>query len=458
MPNAEHPQISIQKLIRQWAEHPNAQNFFLALLVATLLLVLLGIALVTVFIVQSLPPTWDTYWNITDDSSSSRSEVVRNLGLLVAAVIGLGFGIWRTWTAHRQANTAQKQANIVEQGHITNRINESVKGLGSEKTVKEFSEIPRYQREGDDWKRDKDCRLLPALRPDGTAIIDRKVYERTSPNLEVRIGAIYALERIAQDSPRDHIQIMEILCAYLRENASAKSLEPTEPPFNRDTPRTDIQATISVIGRRSSKQIELEWERQFRLDIRNTNLSGVDFKDGDFSAAMFHGCRLEGAHFDDSKLLGTQFFGSLLNFSSFYNSKLRGTRFDRAIINRPFVIAGGMAESINMGDIYGISVVAANLTAIDYLGEPDKMNLVFGSKDTKLCSALEFDRSGFNQKLIKIRQLKKTGMTDQASEIETELYKNGFVDWVPYNSDDSALSYRYREFLNKLDLVNWPYQ
>src|SRR5262249_30993601 len=38
--------------------------------------------------------------------------------------------------------------------------------------------------------------------------------------LAVRLGGIYALERIANDSPKDHWQIMEVLTAYVRDNAS----------------------------------------------------------------------------------------------------------------------------------------------------------------------------------------------------------------------------------------------
>jgi prepilin-type processing-associated H-X9-DG protein len=43
----------------------------------------------------------------------------------------------------------------------------------------------------------------------------------------VRIGAILSLERIAQDSTthdrgRDHVRVMEILCAYVRENSNAR--------------------------------------------------------------------------------------------------------------------------------------------------------------------------------------------------------------------------------------------
>jgi hypothetical protein len=56
--------------------------------------------------------------------------------------------------------------------------------------------------------------------------VKRKGVETTVPNIEVRIGAILSLERIAQDSTkhdkgRDHVRVMEILCAYIRENAPA---------------------------------------------------------------------------------------------------------------------------------------------------------------------------------------------------------------------------------------------
>lgn len=44
----------------------------------------------------------------------------------------------------------------------------------------------------------------------------------SGPDIEVRIGAIYALERIAQDSDRDRAQIMKNLCARIRRNGAIK--------------------------------------------------------------------------------------------------------------------------------------------------------------------------------------------------------------------------------------------
>jgi hypothetical protein len=40
-----------------------------------------------------------------------------------------------------------------------------------------------------------------------------------NPRVEIRLGGIYALERIARDSPaRDYSTVMEVLTAYVREN------------------------------------------------------------------------------------------------------------------------------------------------------------------------------------------------------------------------------------------------
>jgi hypothetical protein len=88
------------------------------------------------------------YWQTGKDGKvqSSRSEVVRNLGLLLLGLIGLCFGVYRSWLAYKQQRTA-------EQGHITERFTQAVEQLGSD-------------------------------------------------NAAVRQGAIHALWRIAEDSPK----------------------------------------------------------------------------------------------------------------------------------------------------------------------------------------------------------------------------------------------------------------
>src|SRR5438045_2448593 len=70
--------------------------------------------------------------------------------------------------------------------------------------------------------------------------------------IETRFAAIYALERIAKDSPKDHWTIMEILAAFVRENAPVRQEDEIELRELLKLP-TDIQTALTVIGRRDSQ-------------------------------------------------------------------------------------------------------------------------------------------------------------------------------------------------------------
>jgi hypothetical protein len=120
--------------------------------------------------------------------SDPDGAATRNIGLVLAAAIGLPFLIWRSWVAQRLADTGAE-------GLVTDRINAAVASLGAQKTVKDTG------AEGG---------------------------EGTEDNIEVRVGAILALERIARQNLAFHIQIMEILCAYIRINAPVEQAKPKE--------------------------------------------------------------------------------------------------------------------------------------------------------------------------------------------------------------------------------------
>src|SRR5215469_7014250 len=75
-----------------------------------------------------------------------------------------------------------------------------------------------------------------------------------SKQLRTRIGGVYALERVALDSPRDHPTVMEVLAAFIREHSREKwpPLElAADDDRNARTTRPDVQAAVTVIGRRN---------------------------------------------------------------------------------------------------------------------------------------------------------------------------------------------------------------
>jgi hypothetical protein len=69
--------------------------------------------------------------------------------------------------------------------------------------------------------------------------------------LDVQIGGIYALERIARDALRDHPTIMEVLAAFIRDHSSElwPPAEPGAAETLERTTRPDVQAAELVQGR-----------------------------------------------------------------------------------------------------------------------------------------------------------------------------------------------------------------
>jgi hypothetical protein len=91
-----------------------------------------------------------------------------------------------------------------------------------------------------------------------------------SDKLDVRIGGIYALERIARDSRRDQSTVMEVLAAFVREHAEKWPLPPGHDGQDRErTARIDVQAALTAIGRRyATRDIG-------RIDLTDADLTGA---------------------------------------------------------------------------------------------------------------------------------------------------------------------------------------
>ena len=122
----------------------------------------------------------------------------------------------------------------------------------------------------------------------------KAVEQLGSKEIDVRIGGIYALERIARDSAKDHPTVVEVLAAYVREHSSeqwpllpAGSQPGAEPPER--TTRPDVQAALTAIGRRNPRQDTL------RLNLAGANLSGANLSGANLDGANLCGAIVERA-------------------------------------------------------------------------------------------------------------------------------------------------------------------
>ncbi|MGB8259166.1 MAG: pentapeptide repeat-containing protein [Terracidiphilus sp.] len=205
--------------------------------------------------------------------NESRRTVLQVLGGLFAFV-ALVF----TW----------RRVRVSEQGHITDRYTKAIEQLG-------------------------------ALTAAGKA------------NVEVRLGAIYALERIAQDSPRDHWTIMEVLTAYVRQNAPWPEQEPT-PEENKKAiargPATEIQAILTVLGRRRRDGGR---ERDgHRLDLHGSDLRGANLDRAHMEGADFTEAHVEGARFIEAHVERADFSGAHVEGANFREAHVEGANFTEA--------------------------------------------------------------------------------------------------------------------------------
>lgn len=97
----------------------------------------------------------------------------------------------------------------------------------------------------------------------------KAIEQLVSDNLSIRLGGIYALEKIAQDAPETyHWTIMEILCAFIRNHdLSTSKKEPKKEKTMQNN--RDLQAALIVIGRRNTEYDS----KNSLLDLRGSNLS-----------------------------------------------------------------------------------------------------------------------------------------------------------------------------------------
>lgn len=389
----------------------------------------------------------------TGQALAFRVHYLALVGLItaLAGLVGAPLAIHRLYTVERQTKAT-------EEGLITDRINKAVEGLGAEKTISRVHRTMSYFVDGTGYAVDHwyDDPAKPDV-PEGAHDVEISEWEtitQTLPNLEVRIGAIYALERIAQDSLRDHIQIMEILCAYVRENSPAIDLVPKEPPFTPDRPRTDIQVALDVIGRRPTASIKLENSAKYRLDLRGVDLSGANFLGGNFVGALFFNSRLEASNFRSTNLQAARLQGCLLNFADFFNANLLGAVIDRACINK----LDGWGASITLAvDMRGLSMANADISAIRYLPDKETHSPTFGTKDTKLDSEIASRRSKREQDIEQFTFAINGIDIDDEVGVRHRLREAGFLYWSPYDASDGVTGSLRKKLWDDLGLIGFPY-
>jgi hypothetical protein len=229
---------------------------------------------------------WQSVWQLAGEPA------FRNIGLLVVAVIGVGFAFYRSVKLHQQTKTAIRQAETSEAGLNIDRFHRGTEMLSSNS--------PYISAAG--------ARMLGGL---------------------------------ARNNIKEYYPLVgRILSSYIEEISPA-------PDFHDYTEQELEEATFLVPPEQcAAVMIELSILNEQRLSkdifpfevikLRKTNLMKIALQAGNFSKAIFSGSEM-------GRMLLTH---SDLSFANFYQCNLRGTNLSHSNLTGAFLLHADLEFAI----------------------------------------------------------------------------------------------------------------
>ncbi len=140
-----------------------------------------------------------------------------------------------------------------------------------------------------------------------TERFSRAIEHLGSGEMAVRLGGIYALEKIAKDNPDDYMAtIIETLSAFVREESKKRDDEQELQDRKYQDLNADVMAALAVLG---------------RLD--NKTGTQADLTRANFNRALLSGVILKGAILDGANLMGAYLVEVDLTKASLRAAKLK---------------------------------------------------------------------------------------------------------------------------------------
>jgi uncharacterized protein YjbI with pentapeptide repeats/membrane protein implicated in regulation of membrane protease activity len=202
----------------------------------------------------------------------------------------------------------------------------------------------------------------------------RAVDQLGHPALDVRLGGIYSLERLARESPEHHGPIIEILAAFVREHAPWPARGSGDP---RRRPPTDVQAAVTILGRRVVAQdtgapISLSYTALAgatltgahleRALLSGANLEGADLFKADLSSADLEGANLRNSGLLLASLNDTVLWGANVEGARLYGASLEGAALKGANLKGAGLTGANLKDAgLHSADLSGADLTGANL-------------------------------------------------------------------------------------------------
>lgn len=357
---------------------------------------------IAVFVGPDLQSAWQWYWGPPESrgdlSATERKDLAQGAGPYaqalavlftgMVALIGLYFTRRNTdrQLAEARENTekqlrqaresqertqasAQENLRLTEQGQLTERFTRAIEQLGNDK-------------------------------------------------LEIRLGGIYALERIAEDSERDHWPIVEVLTAYVREHSpwppnrrgtrgggntfiSSPALHQRPAPEERRQAKTDedppplepdVQVVLTVLGRRSRYYGNGEMKS---LDLSRTDLRRAVLRGAHLEMSALIGAHLERAFLERAHLKSALLHEAHLERAVLTLARLERATLDKAHLDGAFLIGAHLeGAKLVRAHLERASLIEAHLEGADLSRATgltqEQIEAAYGDRKTVLPEGLKY--------------------------------------------------------------------
>lgn len=207
----------------------------------------------------------------------------------------------------------------------------------------------------------------------------KAITQLAADKMTERLGGIYALENIMIESDRDHATIVEVLAAFVRERTGSKEgMFPKDREHVHEGPQpayrtlaTDVQAALTVLGRRPSRA-ERNDVNLFLADLCGADLAGLRLDDANLWGAYLQhaimqyvrlsGASLSHAQLQDSRLGGADLRDAVLRRACLGEANLRGAHLDGADLSGADLVS---TMSGKPGRSYGLTARRLARTRMD---------------------------------------------------------------------------------------------
>lgn len=259
-----------------------------------------------------------------------------------------------------------------------------------------------------------------------TEIYSKAVEQLGSDVASVRLGALYSLERVANDNLEHRQTILSMVCAYLRMDRKSRSSpvhrnrlrrgKKTEDRLKLHGPVALVDGSVDhdrevrltaqrLIADRLERaeesadddELRVEW-RGMRLDLSNSVLENFSLRGRVLASANFNGTHFKGvADFsqcvfdEDATFIGAYFDSpALFKHSRFETLDLRNARFAGVV---EFTECAGTVLALPEASLQGVDMVGADVDKIDMLGVKVSGRATF---ESIICDHADFRKSNFS--------------------------------------------------------------